>query len=445
VLEANVGPIGEGFAWLARLLHPDDARPEERFAAEAATAALGSAAMLANVGALVANDRQPAFPVGMLSLSHMTGTHGRAARASLARSVFEGMACAVRANLEQLARVTGRDAQRIQLAGGLSRSALFAQDRRGCHGRPVVRAAASESTGVGAALCAGVGAGVFESVAEAARRGRDPRDGAVEPRAPEAAAYHALYQSWSELRAAGESTTAPIAMRHTFPAALASAQRSGRRGAAQHRPRALVTAAFDDAAIARLRRFADVEYASFRDRMQLLTGSSLVKALEPYDVFVTEVDVVDAKALEQLPHLRVIAACRGDAVNVDVAACSAFGIPCCSRRVAMPTRSPISRSRSCSVSRGACPPPRASWPILPSPRATWRRWARHFARCTVTSSGRRRSASSGSARSAAPWRAGSQDSVRACSSPIRSCRPTMRRSRAPKRSSSPSSCARATS
>src|SRR5262249_19224547 len=31
VLEANVGPVGEGLAWLARLLHPDDARPEERF------------------------------------------------------------------------------------------------------------------------------------------------------------------------------------------------------------------------------------------------------------------------------------------------------------------------------------------------------------------------------------------------------------------------------
>jgi autoinducer 2 (AI-2) kinase len=116
-------------------------------------------------------------------------------------------------------------------------------------------------------------------------------------------------------------------MRHTVPVALAASQKSGRRAAAVHRPKALVTAAFDDASIARLRAMADVEYASFRDRMQLLTGPSLVSALEDREVLITEVDVVDAKALEKLPNLRVVAACRGDAVNVDVAACSAFGIP----------------------------------------------------------------------------------------------------------------------
>ncbi len=326
VLEANVGPIGEGFAWLARLLHPDETRPEDRFTAEAATAAVGSAAMLANVGALIANDRAPAFPVGSLSLSHMTGTQGRSARASLARSALEGMACAVRANVEQLARVTGRETQRVHLAGGLSRSALFARILAGVTGAEVVRAAAPESTGLGAALCAGVGAGVFADVREAARRGVRAGETAA-PIAAEAGAYAQLYQSWSELRAAGEQTTAPIAMRHTFPAAIAASQRTERRGAAAHRPKALVTAAFDDASIARLRGFADVEYASFRDRMQLLTGASLVSALEGRDVLITEVDVVDARALEKLPNLRIVAACRGDAVNVDVAACTAFGIP----------------------------------------------------------------------------------------------------------------------
>src|SRR5258705_2495612 len=264
--------------------------------------------MLANVGALVANDRSPAFPVASLSLSHMTGTQGRSSRASLARSALEGMACAVRANLEQLARVSGRETQRIHLAGGLSRSALFARILAGVTGAEVVRAAAPEATGLGAALCAGIGAGVFANADEAVRRG--VRAGEIaEPVAAEAAAYAQLYQGASDLRAAGEATTAPVAMRHTFPAAIAAAQRTGRRGAAAHRPNALVTAAFDGASIAKLKTLAEVEYASFRDRMQLLTGPSLVKALEGREGFVTEVDGVDAKVLEKLPGLRVVAAC----------------------------------------------------------------------------------------------------------------------------------------
>jgi autoinducer 2 (AI-2) kinase len=44
-------------------------------------------------------------------------------------------------------------------------------------------------------------------------------------------------------------------------------------------------------------------------------------------VFVTEIDVVEASALVRCRDLRVVAVCRGDAVNVDVAACSALGIP----------------------------------------------------------------------------------------------------------------------
>ena len=82
-----------------------------------------------------------------------------------------------------------------------------------------------------------------------------------------------------------------------------------------------------DDALDTLRELGDVEYASFRTCLRLLSGEDLVRALDGVQVFITEIDLVDAATLPRLTDLRVVVACRGDAVNVDAAACAAYGIP----------------------------------------------------------------------------------------------------------------------
>lgn len=91
--------------------------------------------------------------------------------------------------------------------------------------------------------------------------------------------------------------------------------------------RILVTATLDEWGIERLGRFGELSYEAFADKKRLLAGRKLVRALEGFDVFVTEVDQVRAKVLGQLDRLQVIACCRADPVNIDVATATEMGIP----------------------------------------------------------------------------------------------------------------------
>jgi autoinducer 2 (AI-2) kinase len=326
VLESNAGPMGEALEWLAALLAPEHPQPVARLLAEAARSRPGAAGLLSSFGANPTAPRDLELPIGSLTLSHLAAPDGPTARRHLARAVAEGMACAVRAHRERLAGFApGPSAGTVHLAGGMARSPFWAQLVADVTGAPVAVAASPDTSACGAALCAGVAAGVFLDL-DAAARDAAARARTLEPDHERSAQYEDVYAGWRRLcvaRAASEPVAREIALPHVLRAAAAAPV----PGPVRARPRILATADLDDAALAALRALGDVEHASFRQRMRLLTGPSLVEALRGFAVFVTEVDVLDAAALADLPELRVVASCRGDAVNVDVAACTAHGIP----------------------------------------------------------------------------------------------------------------------
>jgi autoinducer 2 (AI-2) kinase len=325
VLESNAGAMGIAADWLAGLLYPDEPHPLLHLFSEAAASAPGAAGMTSTFGAEVMNARNIGLPIGNLSLTHISGGEPPARRQHLARSIVEGFAFALRANVEQIEEVWGQRASRLRMAGGLSRNGFFTQMLSDVFDRPVEIAATAEATALGAAICAGVGADVFADLAAGAAavtsvaRTCGPSD-------PAAMAYREIYGAWNQLRQArAESDPAAAAMAirglsgQVAPAADVAA--------AEFRPRIFVTAEMDEAGLEALGQIGEVEHAGFRQAMRLLTGPSLVEALAGVEVFVTEVDVVDAAALTAANGLRVVATCRADAVNVDVDACTALAIP----------------------------------------------------------------------------------------------------------------------
>ncbi|MCB1842866.1 MAG: class II aldolase/adducin family protein, partial [Halioglobus sp.] len=212
------------------------------------------------------------------------------------------------------------------LCAGLSRSDVFAQLVADIGDIDVSVPHSWQTSALGAAVCAAVGVGHYGDFSAACAALCNERR-RISPRTEQAQDNRQLFSTWLRFHEQAQQATAPVAVDHVLPRVLREPPASAPPPDFQHRPQALICAAFDDDSLDALRAVMALEYASFRESRRLLTGPGLVSALAGKQVFVTEVDVVDAASLQQLPALRVVAACRGNAVNVDVDACTAYGIP----------------------------------------------------------------------------------------------------------------------
>jgi phosphoglycerate dehydrogenase-like enzyme/sugar (pentulose or hexulose) kinase/ribulose-5-phosphate 4-epimerase/fuculose-1-phosphate aldolase len=323
LVDANAGPLGETLAWLAAWLEPGAGAPVAQLLARAAGSEPGAGGILSSFGAQRFDARRLRLPVGSLFAVPLFHAAGETTRGRVARAAVEGLALGLRENLAQLGALplpTGA----LAVTGGLTQSPFWCQLLADVLGREIEVSATPEATALGAALCAGVAAGVFSDLPEATRALVAPAR-VCAPDAGRAARYAEQAEEARELdeaRAAADALGERRALQGFGRAGPAPAL----RGPAA-RPTILATADLDAAARAALEALGPLEHASFRERGRLLSGPDLIRALRGKAVFVTEVDLVDAAVLADLPELRVVASCRGDAVNVDVEACSAHGIP----------------------------------------------------------------------------------------------------------------------
>jgi xylulokinase len=119
----------------------------------------------------------------------------RHTRAHLARAVMEGVVFALRQGLE-LMLALGAPAERIVASGGASVHPLWLQLQADIFGRPLCRTETVEAAAVGAALLAGVGAGVYADVATACARTVRWREDVLTPDPGRVAFYDAAYRTY---------------------------------------------------------------------------------------------------------------------------------------------------------------------------------------------------------------------------------------------------------
>jgi xylulokinase len=115
----------------------------------------------------------------------------------LTRAVMEGVAFSLRDSLEIMVDL-GATPTEIRATGGGARSQFWRQLLADVFGRPIVRTLVDEGPAYGAALLAGVAAGVFEDIDEACA-GISLRPDACEPSTVQMRRYEDYYAAYREL------------------------------------------------------------------------------------------------------------------------------------------------------------------------------------------------------------------------------------------------------
>lgn len=194
-VESSAGDAGGAYLWLARTIFGGETAYAEMDAL-ASAAPVGSGGVWARLGArrmdvssLGMYRGGITFPVPM-ALEAPT-------RARIARAALEGLAYALRANLEQAERVSGGAAREIAFGGGMAKSGTLRRILPNVLGRPIRAPNESDATPIGAALVARTAMGQCESLHEAAQTARANRR-IIAPDPRTAAEYESGYREWLE-------------------------------------------------------------------------------------------------------------------------------------------------------------------------------------------------------------------------------------------------------
>jgi xylulokinase len=185
---------GLSLRWLRDLLNmTDDPDAYARLSAEAADIAPGAGGLL--FLPYLTGERTPHFdPAARGAFIGLRASH---TRGHLARAIMEGVAFSMRQTLEIATSVSGA-AETVIAAGGAMDSPVWRGIMTDVLGVPLRQTGLSDATGIGAALLAGVGTGIYETYNEACTRTSQPVR-ITEPNRSVQARYDALYARFVRL------------------------------------------------------------------------------------------------------------------------------------------------------------------------------------------------------------------------------------------------------
>jgi autoinducer 2 (AI-2) kinase len=126
------------------------------------------------------------------------GNPGRSGKKECVRAIEESAAYVALGHLKIIEEITKGRADQVTLTGGASKGSLWPQVVSDVLGVEVKIPVVKESTSLGAAICAGRGAGWYDDVQRAAA-GLARTEKKIEPSRKNHELYRALYSNWLEV------------------------------------------------------------------------------------------------------------------------------------------------------------------------------------------------------------------------------------------------------
>ncbi len=156
----------------------------------------GSSGVMIHAGVNLFNAQKIGVPanVFLLGLAPLMGD-ASTGKGMIIRAMLENFVYAAKANLDQTAEVLGKQPGSIGICGGLTKSDLYNQTMADVLNQPIRVPECREGTGVGCAICAGMGVGEFKNFEEGIQS-MVHIERVFEPEPKNSSKYKSQYKRW---------------------------------------------------------------------------------------------------------------------------------------------------------------------------------------------------------------------------------------------------------
>jgi autoinducer 2 (AI-2) kinase len=161
-VESVAGGEGMSFSWLKNILGVS----YDQMIELAERTSIASERIMSFIGTCIHDSKSGYFPSPPTSIVGIRA-YTPSDRGEIIRAFMEGTAFAIRANCEQLVEVSGLELDELKVCGGFGDNEILAQIIADVLGVIVKVPNIKEATSLGAALLAGIGAGLYDNIEEA--------------------------------------------------------------------------------------------------------------------------------------------------------------------------------------------------------------------------------------------------------------------------------------